>query len=327
MLSYWLLFWTAVLFGWLSFLLGLLASMVVMFRTRAAERRFPPIGEFLDVDGVRVQYLARGPKDAPVLVLLHGNGAAIQDFIVSGFLERAAKRYRVIVLDRPGFGYTQRPRLRLWGPDAQARLVASVLDRLGVEQAFILGHSWGTLVALAFALEFPARTRGLVLASGYYFPTRRKDVYFLSGPAIPIAGDILRYTILPFIAERIAGKVIRQIFAPLPVPPRFEAEFPLALSLRPNTLRASAEETGIMVPAARRLSRRYGEITCPTAIVWGDGDRIVEKEHGPKLKQAIPHAVTREFTGVGHMVHYADPERLLDAVDLVTAWNAQRASG
>jgi pimeloyl-ACP methyl ester carboxylesterase len=318
----WLLLIILLHLGWLILLA---AFIVVLMRTRAAERRHPPIGEFLEVRGIRVHYLARGPADAPVLVLLHGNGAAIQDFVISGFLERAAKRYRVIAFDRPGFGYTARPRTRLWGPDAQADLIASALDQLGVRNAIVLGHSWGTLVALALALRFPARVRGLVLASGYYFPTRRKDVWFLSAPAIPLLGDLMRHTVLPFVGQRISGKVVRHIFDPQPVPDGFRAKFPIGLSLRPLSLRASAEETATMVPAAARMAARYGEITCPVAIIWGDGDKVVEAEHGPRLKAALPQAVTRVLPGVGHMVHYADPVAMLEMVDAVAAWQPQPA--
>ena len=310
----WLLLVMLMQLGWL---LLLAASIVVMMRTRAAERRHPPIGEFLQVHGIRVHYLARGPTDAPVLVLLHGNGAAIQDFVISGFLERAAQRYRVIAFDRPGFGYTGRPRTRIWGPDGQADLIAAALEQLGVRKAIVLGHSWGTLVALALTLRFPERVAGLVLASGYYFPTRRKDVWFLSTPAIPGLGDVMRYTVLPFIGQRITPKVVRHIFTPQPVPDRFMAKFPIGLSLRPLTLRASAEDTGAMVPAAARMQHRYREITCPVAVIWGDGDKIVEAEQGPRMQAALPHAVTRVLPGVGHMVHYAEPAAVLEMADAV----------
>ena len=95
----------------------LLAAIVLALKLRA-ERRHPPIGEFLERDGVRLHYLQRGPIDGPVVVLLHGNGTLIQDFMLSGLLDLLARRYRVICFDRPGFGYSTRPRLRLWTPEA-----------------------------------------------------------------------------------------------------------------------------------------------------------------------------------------------------------------
>src|SRR6202044_630757 len=123
------------------------------------------------------------------LVLLHGNGSMIQDFESSGLIDLAAKNYRVIVFDRPGFGHSDRPRNVVWTPAAQAELIKEALERLGVSNAVILGHSWGASVAVALALKYPNLVRGLVLASGYYYPTARGDVVALSAPALPLVGD------------------------------------------------------------------------------------------------------------------------------------------
>ena len=178
--------------GWLApVLLGSAAALggAVIYnrwQARDAERQYPPIGRFLDVDGVRLHYIERGQGDP--LVLIHGNGTMIQDFTVSGLVDRLADRYRVIVIDRPGYGYSSRPR-QLWTPYAHARLFREALAQLGVEQAVVYGHSWGTLVAMALALEFPSLVRGLVLGSGYYYPTLRADTFLFSPPAIPVIGD------------------------------------------------------------------------------------------------------------------------------------------
>jgi len=137
-----------------------------------AERDTPPIGRFLEGDGVRLHYIERGQGEP--LVLIHGNGMLIQDFVVSGLVERLAKQYRVIVIDRPGYGYSSRPR-RIWTPRAHATLFQEALQQLGVERATVVGHSWGTMVAVSLALQAPDLVRSLVLLSGYYFPTVRVD--------------------------------------------------------------------------------------------------------------------------------------------------------
>ena len=155
-------------------------------QTRDAEEQYPPVGRFLDVDGVRLHYIERGQGDP--LVLIHGNGTMLQDFAFSGIVDQLADRYRVIAIDRPGYGYSSRPR-QLWTPAAHARLFRSALLQLGVDRAMIYGHSWGTLVAVALALEAPSLVRGLVLGSGYYYPTLRADTFLLSPPAIPVIGD------------------------------------------------------------------------------------------------------------------------------------------
>ena len=171
-------------------LVAALAAMALANRhlAKKAERENPPAGRFMTVNGVRLHYVDQG--SGTPLVLLHGNGSMIQDFQSSGLIDLAAKKYRVIAFDRPGYGHSDRPRSTIWTPEAQADLINAALLKLGVSRAVILGHSWGTLVALATALKYQHRVRGLILASGYYYPTIRADVLVLSAPSVPVLGDI-----------------------------------------------------------------------------------------------------------------------------------------
>ena len=91
--------------------------------------RHPPIGEFLNVDGVQLHYIIRGDPDAPPLVMFHGNGTLLQDFIISGLVDAAASKFRVICFDRPGFGHSSRPRATLWSPERQAELFCIALSQ------------------------------------------------------------------------------------------------------------------------------------------------------------------------------------------------------
>jgi|SRR4051812_4720267 pimeloyl-ACP methyl ester carboxylesterase len=288
-------------------------ALAVERQARRAERRHPPTGRLIEVAGVKVHVEIAG--DGPALVLIHGNGAMVQDWAVSGLVDRLRRHYRVIAIDRPGFGYTERPRSTLWTPAAQAELIRKTLDRLGIARPIVVGHSWGTLVALALALDNPDFVRALVLLSGYYFPTARLDVWALSPPAIPVLGDAMRYTVSPLIGRLLAPKIVAKVFEPLPVPRRFEAGFPLDLSLRPSQLRASAEDSAFMVPAAAALSRRYGELTLPLAIVSGSEDRVVTpRRQSERLASEIAHSTLYLVRGVGHMVHYSGHEAIADAV-------------
>jgi pimeloyl-ACP methyl ester carboxylesterase len=282
-----------------------------------ATRRHSPIGNFLDVDGVRLHYIDRGSKTAPPLLLFHGNGALIEDMTLSGVVDLAAENYRVICFDRPGFGHSTRPRLQLWTPDRQAALFAKAAKELGVARPLVLGHSWGTLVALAMAAEPTNAVRGLVLVSGYYFPTFRLDVWFLSGPAVPIIGDLMRYTISPLLGFLMLPVLLKMMFAPREVPKIFHEEFPKALLLRPGQLRAAAEESAFMVPAASALARGYGSIACPVAIIAGRDDRLVNSEQAERLQGALPLATGIRVPGFGHMIHHDAPADVVRAVDMV----------
>jgi pimeloyl-ACP methyl ester carboxylesterase len=170
-------------------------------QAKQAERRNPPRGRFISMSGVRLHYFDSGGSGTPV-VLLHGNGTMAEDFRASGIFQELAKANRVIAFDRPGFGYSERPREKIWSPAAQARLLASALDGLGIGCCVVVGHSWGTLVALALASEHQHRVRGLVLISGYYFASFRWDAVASIGGALPVIGDLLHYTLSPTIGRR-----------------------------------------------------------------------------------------------------------------------------
>ncbi|WP_309244031.1 alpha/beta fold hydrolase, partial [Caballeronia sp. EK] len=125
----------------------------------------------------------------------------LQDGLCSGLFDRLAERHRVIAFDRPGFGYSERPRDRLWTSLAQARLFHQAFNALNLQSPVVLGHSWGTLVALDLAVEFPANVRGLMLVSGYYYPSARLDAAISAPAAIPLLGDAMRYTVSPVSAR------------------------------------------------------------------------------------------------------------------------------
>ena len=135
----------------------------------------------------------------------------IEDFDSSGLIDLAAKHFRVVVFDRPGFGHSDRPRNVVWTPDAQAELIKQALTKLNVSHATVLGHSWGASVAVALSLKYPDMIRGLVLASGFYFPTARPDVIAMGAPSLPVVGDLLSHTLSPLISRAIWPLMMKKI--------------------------------------------------------------------------------------------------------------------
>jgi len=193
------------------------------FLARHAEREHPPRGLFLDVDGVRLHYTDRGKGD-PV-VLIHGNMVSGDDYATSGLAEQLYKTYRVITFDRPGFGHSERPRGGIWTAEKQADLFHKALLQRGISRPVIMGHSWGTIVAMAMAVQHESDVAGVVAISGYYFWTVRPDVLFAGLGAVPIVGDILRYTVSPLLTWLMMPLLKRTLFSPGPIPARFQAEY------------------------------------------------------------------------------------------------------
>lgn len=298
--------------------LGVAASwLYVRARTRQVEREHPPEGKFVTVDGVRLHYLERG--EGPALVLLHGIGVHSKDFELSGLLDAAARHYRVIAFDRPGYGYSDRPRTTVWTPDKQARLLHRALKALNVDSAIVLGHSWGTLPALAMGLQAPEVVRGLVLLGGYYYPSLRAEVPFTGAPALPLVGDLLSHTVSPVFSRMLWRPLTRRTFAPMPVSGRFKG-LPVWMALRPKQLRATAADSAMLVPGAAMLARHYRELKVPVRILAGTGDRIIDFTHNSeRLQGSVPDGQLELYPGVGHMLHYAHPEKVVAAVDAIAA--------
>lgn len=283
---------------------------------RNAENANPPAGQFLEVNGVRLHYVERG-SGAP-LVLLHGNGSMIQDFESSGLIDLASKNYRVIVFDRPGFGHSGRPRKVVWTPAAQAEVINRALQRLGVSHAIVLGHSWGASVAVALALKYPDLVRGLVLASGYYYPTARADVLALSVPAVPLAGDVICHTVSPIAGRIMWPVVMAKIFGPQSVPKKFEA-FPKEMAVRPSQIRAAAAESALMIPNAFEFNDQYGKLKMPVSIIAGEDDRLIAiDEQSRRLHADVAQSRFHPVPGNGHMVHQTATNSVMLAIDEVS---------
>jgi pimeloyl-ACP methyl ester carboxylesterase len=291
--------------------------LLVQNRTRQAEKDHPPAGSFIEIDGTRLHYLEQG--EGPALVLLHGNVVTADDFRLSGLMERLARHYRVIAFDRPGFGYSDRPRDITWTPEAQAELLHNALQRLGAGDYLVLAHSWGTLVALAMALQQPDRVRGLLLLSGYYYPSVRLDVPLAAMPAIPLLGDLMRFTISPLLGRLTWPLAAKGMFSPSEVPDGFRRESPWML-LRPRQVRATAAEAALMVPGAASLEQRYGELQMPVTLMAGRDDRVIDPEHNSaQLHKALPHSELTLLPEVGHMMQHLAQDEIIDAVDQLAA--------
>ncbi|WP_426162710.1 alpha/beta fold hydrolase [Sandarakinorhabdus sp. DWP1-3-1] len=280
----------------------------------AAEAEYPPVGDVIEVDGVTVHYTDSGGTGDPI-VLIHGNGSLVQDFIAAGLVERLATGHRVIAFDRPGYGYTARPEGRDWTAEAQAALLATAAERLGVTQPIVVGHSWGTLVAIAWALARPGDVKALALLAGYYYPTARPDAMLLNIAEVPLLGRVFTDAWAPVQSRLIGPLGNKLVFSPASVTPGFRDGMPFGLILRPGQVRASAEDGAQMPANAARLAERYGELKLPIVVLWGDGDKLVKQSgQSARLVDEVSTAAGKPLPDVGHMIHHVHPGAVAAAI-------------
>jgi pimeloyl-ACP methyl ester carboxylesterase len=300
-----------------SILVGLAAAAtsaaVNSYLAHKAENDNPPLGKFIKVDGVRLHYVEFGEGE-PV-VFLHGNGSMIQDFASSGLLDMAAKNHRVIAFDRPGFGHSERPSDRAWTPAAQAKLFHQAIAQMGLVKPVVVGHSWGTLVAIRLAIDYPGDVSRLVLLSGYYFPSLRADTWLSIPGSLPVVGPIIQHTVGPLVARLASNSAFEVIFNPQPVSPQFLAGYPTAMAVRPSQLEAVAAETAMMPAAVAEVVQQYSSLTVDVRIIAGEGDEIVDtKKQSERLHEVLSNSSLHVQKGVGHMIHHAIPEMIVEAL-------------
>jgi pimeloyl-ACP methyl ester carboxylesterase len=288
---------------------------------RRVEAAHPPVGRFIEVDGVRLHWIetGAGPAGARPVVFVHGAGGMVEDLLSSRFAPLVGARHRLIAIDRPGYGHSDRPRADLAGPEAQARLLHQALAQLGLDRPILIGHSWGGALALAYAQEFPADTAGVLVLAGWSHPARAATLWVAGLPSVPVIGGLMSRALAPALAGGLVRDIIAQLFAPEPVPASF-ADFPLDLALRPSQLRANAEDLAALNADVARLRPGYKQITVPVEILTGGADKIVDPgAHAFRLARAVPDAGFQVLPGVGHMLHHTQPEAVCAALERLVA--------
>ena len=209
------------LFVFLLILVALaIATCLGVSRLEAAH---PPTGEFVDVEGVRLHVVTLGlapdnPHAEPAIVLIHGASGNLEDMRLA-LGEKLAATYRVILIDRPGHGWSSRPKTNDYAsPARQAEVVASALEKLQVRRAILIGHSWGGAFATAFALSFPERTAGLVLLSAPTHPWPANPGWYNKLAVRPLIGELFLRTCVYPLGLLLANGSSRSVFKPQTVP-------------------------------------------------------------------------------------------------------------
>lgn len=282
---------------------------------KQAEAYFPPIGEFVTVEGTPLHYLLRG-KGKPV-VLIHGNPGFIQDFSLFP-VEPLVEEYLFCIIERPGHGYSERPQKSEVSPVVQARLLHGALEKLGIEQPIVVGYSWGGVVTLAYALEYADDLAAIVLLAPLAFQRTPGNPLVEMIAKIPVVGDLLR-TILPVVlGQQLVEQNLEQAFSPEPVPANY-LEIAQALWTRPSQTKAVTLDNLTINPSLKALSPRYKEINKPTIIVVGDSDRVVNpEENSIALSQAIASSTLIRLPNTNHIIPQISPEAVLDAIRLAS---------
>jgi len=287
------------------------------------ERAHPPAGVFVPVSGGRlhvVELASAGAGDAPPVVLLHGASANLEDLRLA-LGAQLARAHRVILVDRPGHGFSDRPGgLADASPGRQAALIAEALARLGVGRAVMAGFSLSGAVAAAYALDFPARVAALVLLAPVTHPWKGGVAWYNKLAAAPLVGRLFAYTLVLPLGLAMFARAAASTFAPQTVPQDYARRAAGRLVLRPPEFVANAQDLTALKAFVAAQVPRYREIAAPTVIITGDRDGTVSPRiHARAAAALIPNAKLVVLEGVGHMVPHAAAEAIAKEIEEIAA--------
>lgn len=304
------------------------------------ERLFPPIGKIVKLNGVDIHYVDTGEVRSPnneyddnkyddnkydnneykaPIILIHGATTNLRDMKIA-LGDEIAKTRRVIMVDRAGHGYSERPKngYRL---DVQSGLIHDLADHLGLQKPILLGQSFGGVTALNYALEFPNDVSALVLIApvsheweGGIEPYRRLAVN-------PLFGPIARRSVMPLYGHFKGPEIIRKAFEPQIVPNTYYTNAATPLLYRADHFYYDSQDITQLLPQIKAMVPQYPSLTLPVKIIVGlDDTSLKPKNHAIKLDQELPNSSLTVLENIGHPAHHdtlSIVQADLEALDVV----------
>nr|WP_255483786.1 alpha/beta hydrolase [Rhodanobacter sp. A1T4] len=274
------------------------------------EKALPPQGKFVDIGGDRIHYVEQG--SGPAIVIVHGLAGQLLNFAYLP-MQELARSHRVILIDRPGAGYSTRGAQSSAAIFSQAATVAGFIDALKLDKPMLVGHSLGGALALAVALNHPQSVSRLALIAPLTHAETDPPAAF-RGLAIPSAlmRRVISHTLAIPLSIKTGAKVLEVVFGPEPVPKDFRVKGGGLLGLRPRSFYAASTDMLAISADMPTMERRYAALRLPIDVLYGRQDRVLSyRRHGEALKQKIPHATLKLVDG-GHMLPVTAPTMTAD---------------
>lgn len=302
-------------------------ALVTQAGVRLAQRAHPAQGRMVEVEGGALHIVDLGPRDAagPPIVMLHGASSNLE--VMRPLGERLAMGHRVILVDRPGHGWSRRENILDSTPGPQARMIDAALQKLGIGNAVFVVHSWSGALGARIALDHPGRVAGLVMLAPVAYPWPGGVSQYNYVVTTPVIGPLLAHTVTLPLGLLLADSGVRSVFAPQPMPDGFVADTATRLLLRPREFLANAWDLVTLRAAMAEQSPRYADITAPITIIAGEVDKTVSTHiHSQPLAKTAPNVKLIVLPGVGHMIQFAAPDLVMAEIEAMTHAATQRAA-
>jgi pimeloyl-ACP methyl ester carboxylesterase len=303
-------------------------ALVTQAGVFALQRAYPARGRMIEVAGATLNVVDIGPRDAagPPLVMIHGASSNLE-VMRQPLGEMLARNHRVILIDRPGHGWSTRARLEDSTPAIQGRMIGEALGKLGVGPVILVVHSWSGALGARMALDCPRRVGGLVMLAPVAYPWRGGVGWYTKLVAIPVIGPLLAYTITLPLGYFLAGPGARGVFLPQVMPDGFVDKTATALLLRPREFLANARDIVTLRAAVEQQAPGYVDIRVPAVVISGEVDKTVTTNiHSRPFAKAVSNAKLIVLPDVGHMVQNAAPDLVISEIEAMIGEIAHRAA-
>lgn len=283
--------------------------------SRWIEKEYPPIGKFIEVDGLRLHYVMAGQGPGPALLLVHGASSNLREF-TSSILPALAKNHRVIAFDRPGYGYSERPDGEWTDPARIATILLDASKQLGIEKPVIIGHSWAGSVVMSALVKMPERISGGVLLAGVAGHWAGSVGWTYDVGSIPVLGQLFARTLVVPAGQMTMAKQVEPVLYPSPVPSNYIDNIGAPLALRPRTFEYNVEDMVRLNVYMQQLSPHYDEIRLPLLIIHGTDDALVPFwNHGRRVLPVVHQAQLVLIAGAGHGLHHTHGAEVTKAIE------------
>jgi pimeloyl-ACP methyl ester carboxylesterase len=270
----------------------------------------------VETDDGPIAYAQAGSGDR-VVVLVHGVLTALDDMLLALADELAG--YRIVALDRPGFGQSSRRAGLDAGVLRQARRLNQALEAMKLGPAVLVGHSFGAPVALAMAMNAPERVHGVVSLAPLVLPEARLEQLLFGPRGAPLLGGWLSGWRHAGMDQTLLPLLWRAMFLPQAMPRRLEADFPFALAGEASATRWVGEDSLVVGPDLMALLAGAPSLEAPLHVLCGSADLVVNTLlHGQVLAALAPRGRFTLLPGLGHMIHHAAPRAVAQAVAALT---------
>jgi haloalkane dehalogenase len=246
-------------------------------------------------DGTRIAYRELG--DGPAVLLVHGWPTS--SFLFRNVMPTLAEHNRVIAIDLPGFGASDKPVESRYDFDFFESAIDAFLAAVGVDRVAVVGHDLGGPVVVHWAMRRPERVTRIGLLNTLLYPEFSDAVTEFVTELMTPEGAA-RFTSPGGLAEMLRlgvsdpAVITDEVAAAVAAPFRSEQD-------RRTLARAGY---GLGIRGFVEIAAELGSITCPVAVVYGTGDQILPEvnETFERLQRDVPHAMVTPLTGLGHFV-------------------------